>query len=248
LPYPESSAVLYAVLGDVHANLHALEAVLGDVEEAGADRILCVGDVVGYGAFPNECLALVRELGGALVAGNHDWAAAGKIGVDYFNADARDSILWTRDNTTGEGLKYLLERDLLTVLDDVTVVHSSPFSPEYFDYIQTLFDVRLAFSHLHTRVCFCGHSHVPVMFLDGQPAECFLEPEFRLSSHDRIIVNVGSVGQPRDLDPRASYVLYDSDEDVLYLRRVEYDIHSASQSIIGAGLPATNAARLVLGR
>ncbi len=240
--------MLYAVLGDIHGNLHALEAVLDDLEEAGADRFVCVGDVVGYGADPNECVAVVRELDALTVAGNHDWAAVGKIGIDYFNADARDSIEWTRQTLGDPETEYLRERALVASLDDFTVVHSTLFSPEYFEYMQTLYDVRLSFEHLETGLCFCGHSHVPVMFLDTDPVDCFLETEFDLPEGQRAIVNVGSVGQPRDLDPRACYVLYDSDEGRVYLRRVEYDIHAASERIVEAGLPSTNAARLVLGR
>jgi diadenosine tetraphosphatase ApaH/serine/threonine PP2A family protein phosphatase len=241
-------AVLYAVLGDIHANLHALEAVLDDIDEAGADRVLCVGDVVGYGAYPEECVEMLQDLDPLLVAGNHDWAVIGKIGVDYFNADARDSIEWTREQLDDGQLGYLRNKELVASVDGITLVHSTVFSPEYFDYMQTLYDVRLAFDHLQTRMCYCGHSHVPVMFRDTQPVDCFLVPEFDLDPDERIIINVGSVGQPRDLDPRACYVLHDSEEERIYMRRVEYDIHTASESIVAAGLPSTNAARLVLGR
>jgi len=240
--------VIYAVLGDIHGNLHAFDAVVGDIDEAGADRVLCVGDVVGYGAYPRECIEMVTEIDALSVAGNHDWAAIGKVSVDYFNADARDSIRWTREQLNDGDVEFLTQKELLLTLDEITLTHSTPFSPEYFDYMQTLYDVQLAFDHLTTRICFCGHSHVPAMFVDSDPIGFFLKPEHRILPEQRMIVNVGSVGQPRDLDPRACYVLYDSDEQKVYMRRVEYDIHSASESIAQAGLPATNAARLVLGR
>ncbi|MFO7959149.1 MAG: metallophosphoesterase family protein [Candidatus Brocadiia bacterium] len=240
--------MLYAVLGDIHGNLHAFEAVMDDVDEAGVDHVLCVGDVVGYGAYPAECLEMIRETGATVVAGNHDWATVGKVGIDYFNADARDSIEWTQGALDEENLQWLTNRDLVATVDGMTLVHSTLFSPEYFDYMQTLYDVRLSFDHLETRVAFCGHSHVPVMFFDTDPVDCFLKPEVQLPADTRAIINVGSVGQPRDLDPRACYCLYDTDEQTVYLRRVEYDIHSASESIVEAGLPTTNAARLVLGR
>ncbi len=133
-------------------------------------------------------------------------------------------------------------------MDDVTIVHSTLFAPEEFDYMQTLFDVQLSFKHLQTGICFCGHSHVPVMLLNGESVDCFLAPELVLKEGQRAIINVGSVGQPRDLDPRACYVLYDTERRRATMHRVEYDVHAASDSILQAGLPITNARRLVLGR
>ncbi len=239
--------MLYAVFGDIHGNKHAFQAVLEDLEAAEPQGVLCVGDIVGYGAYPAECVRMVRDLDAVVVAGNHDWATLGKIGIDYFNADARDSIIWTRQHLSDQELEYLAGLPLVATVEDATLVHSTLFSPEYFDYMQTLYDVRLSFDRLENRVCFCGHSHVPVMFLDTQPVDCFLEPELHLGQ-EKAIVNVGSVGQPRDLDPRASYALYDSDEGIVHYRRVEYDVGAASESIGKAGLPATNAARIMLGR
>lgn len=238
----------YGVLGDVHGNLEALSGVLADAHEAGAERLLCVGDVIGYGANPKECIDLLREHDAAVVAGNHDWAAVDKVGIEYFNADARDSIEWTREQLSDLDLEYLNRMPLVNTLDDVTLVHSSPFSPEYFDYVQTLYDVRLAFDHLRTRICFVGHSHIPVMFLNSEPVDYFLRAELDLPPDRRVIVNVGSVGQPRDLDPRACYVIWDADQGRVSVRRVEYDLHAASERMVAAGLPLTNAARIVLGR
>ena len=240
--------MLYAVLGDIHGNIEALQGVLADAREQGVERFLCAGDVVGYGASPRECLAAVAELGPIVVAGNHDWAALGKVNIDYFNADARDSIEWTREQLTQSDLDYLDSLELVCTADGATVVHSTPFSPEYFDYIQTLYDVQLAFQHMETSFCFVAHSHVPVMFLDTDPVEYFLKDEFQLPPERRSIINVGSVGQPRDLDPRACYALYDSVELSITLRRVEYDLHRASERMITAGLPMTNSTRIVLGR
>jgi diadenosine tetraphosphatase ApaH/serine/threonine PP2A family protein phosphatase len=242
------SYVLYAVLGDVHGNLQALQGVLADAESAGAERVLCVGDIVGYGADPRECLLLLQELVAVAVAGNHDCAGSDRFSVDYFNADARDSIEWTREQLSEADRDYLGALPLVEVVDEITLVHSTPFSPEYFDYIQTLYDVQLAFDHVGTCICFVGHTHVPVMFLDASPIEFFLQPEFDLPADRKVIVNVGSVGQPRDLDPRACYVLYDSEEERVSVRRVDYDLHSASARMVEAGLPSTNAARIVLGR
>ena len=240
--------MLYAILGDIHGNIHALRAVLDDAERAGAERFLCLGDVVGYGAHPSECISVVRELGALTVAGNHDWGAIGKVDVRYFNADARDSIDWTRRQLSNEECEHLDNLELVATADDVTIVHSSLFAPDYFDYINTLYDVHLNFKHLSTRICFVGHSHVPVMFLDTEPAAVFLEPEYKVPEDRRLVVNVGSVGQPRDHLNLASYALYDSDERKVSMRRVDYDCQSASQDILDAGLPPTNATRILIGR
>ncbi len=238
----------YGVFGDIHGNLEALLCVLADAEEQGAERLLCVGDLVGYGADPSEVIERMRERDALVVAGNHDWAAVDKISVDYFNADARDSIEWTRRNLSSDELDYIRSLELTAAVDGITLVHSSPFSPEYFDYIQTRYDVQLAFDHLDGEICFVGHSHVPVMFVDTDPVDYFLQPELDVPPQNRVIVNVGSVGQPRDLDPRACYVIYDTDERRVYMRRLDYDLHAASERMVAAGLPATNAARIVLGR
>jgi diadenosine tetraphosphatase ApaH/serine/threonine PP2A family protein phosphatase len=238
----------YLILGDIHGNLQALTQVLEAAGSHGYDRVLCSGDVVGYGANPRECLEVVREAGATVVAGNHDFAAVGLVDIDFFNADARDSIQWTRERLTDEDLDYLRNLPFVQTDDGVTICHSSPFSPEYFDYIQTLYDVRLAFDHLETRIGFVGHSHVPVMFMDGDPASYFLRPELDVPEEGGVIVNVGSVGQPRDLDPRACYAIYDTDQAKVYLHRVEYDLHAASALMVTEGLPTSNAARIVLGR
>lgn len=240
--------MLYGVLADIHGNLEALTAVLDDAREAGAERLICVGDLVGYGADPAPCVNAIRELDAVVVAGNHDWAVVDKLSTAYFNADARDSIDWTRGQLPDQDLQYLNELELVKTVDQIMVVHSSPSFPEYFDYLQTLYDVRLAFGRLETKVCFIGHSHMPIMFVDTVPIDYFLRPELEIPDDTRVIVNVGSVGQPRDLDRRACYVLYDSDEQKVYMRRVEYDVHGASERMMAAGLPATNAARIMVGR
>lgn len=238
----------YAVLGDIHANLQAFSAVLEDMVEMDVERVLCVGDLVGYGAHPGECMQIMDDLDALTVAGNHDWAVAGRMNVEYFNADARDAVEWTRSRISQEQVERLAELPLCAVVDGIMLVHSNPFAPEFFDYIQTHYDVQLTFEHLQGRIGFVGHSHVPVMFANIEPVSCFLSEEYVLDPDVRVVVNVGSVGQPRDMDPRACYVVYDSDEGVVIMRRVEYDIHGAMQSIKDVGLPPTNGARLLLGR
>jgi diadenosine tetraphosphatase ApaH/serine/threonine PP2A family protein phosphatase len=182
------------------------------------------------------------------VAGNHDWAVLGKVSAEYFNSDARDAVEWTRGEITDDHREKLAALPLQRVTNGITLVHSNPFAPDFFDYIQTHYDVQLTFDNLRTHVGFVGHSHVPVMFANTMPVSCFLVPEYQVEPETRIVVNVGSVGQPRDLDPRACYVVYDDEEETVSMRRVEYNIHAAAEAIEAAGLPPTNAARLSMGR
>jgi len=239
----------YAVIADIHANLHAFEAVLDDMKTQSIDRVLCLGDIVGYGANPVECLEIVRGFDAPLVvAGNHDWAVVGQVSVEYFNADARESVDWTRAQLSDEDVEYLKALELLEIDSNITIVHSNTFDPSYFDYIQTLYDVELTFQHMATRVGFVGHSHVPLMITDENDYECFLNEQHHMQPGVRLVVNVGSVGQPRDMDTRACYAVYDDEHADVCLRRVDYDVHAAAACIQEAGLPPTNAARLLLGR
>jgi len=240
--------VLYGIIGDIHSNLTALEVVLDELHEAGVDDILCLGDVVGYAAHPSECLQIVREEATAIVAGNHDWAAAGKVDTSCFNADARDSAKWTSNHLSDEQLYFLANLPLTTTVDDITLAHSTLYSPEYFDYVQTKHQARMCFERQQTSVAFVGHSHVPVIFVDDEPVKYFLRPQYTVPDDGRALINVGSVGQPRDMDPRAAYGLYDSESRTVYLRRIEYDIDSEAEAIKEAGLPSTNARRLKVGR
>lgn len=238
----------YAILGDVHSNLPALEAVLADIDKQGAETILCVGDVVGYAADPKECLQIVRERAAAAVAGNHDCGTVDSVDMTYFNEDARDAIEWTKGRLSEEELSYLADLPLVAEFDELLLVHSTPYYPGDFAYIQTLYDAALAFSKMQQGICFVGHSHVPVIFAASNPIDFFLVQEFDIPKEEKVIVNVGSVGQPRDMDPRASYALLDTDKRTLYMRRLDYDINDAEQRIQTAGLPDTNGQRLHWGR
>jgi diadenosine tetraphosphatase ApaH/serine/threonine PP2A family protein phosphatase len=240
--------VRYAVLGDVHGNLPAMEAVLEDIESVGVDSILSVGDLVGYGAYPQECLDHSREHFHCSVSGNHDCGATGRMDLTYFNADARDAITWTDGQLTDLDRNYLADFPLSAEFDGLGLVHSSPHFPENFPYIQTLYDAELAFSRLDQEVGFVGHSHVPIIFINSDPVDYFLVSHFDLPRDRQVLVNVGSVGQPRDLDSRACYALLDTEEGKLHIRRVEYDIDAAADKIREVGLPETNAQRLYWGR
>lgn len=238
----------YAVLGDIHANLPALEAVFDHIGRTGVDAILSVGDVVGYGANPRECLDMARSEFHCSVSGNHDCGAVGRMDLSYFNADARDAITWTNEVLDESHHSYLAGLPLTAEYDGIELVHSSPHHPENFSYIQTLYDASLAFSGFDEDIGFVGHSHVPTFFINTEPIDYFLVNRLEIPAGEQMLVNVGSVGQPRDLDSRACYVLFDTERNELSLERVEYDISAAADRIRKAGLPATNAQRLQWGR
>jgi diadenosine tetraphosphatase ApaH/serine/threonine PP2A family protein phosphatase len=239
--------VRYGILGDIHSNLAALDAVLGALEALRVDRYLCLGDIVGYGADARECVDRVRQLGPAIVAGNHDWAVGERLPLDFFNAHARAAITWTRRVLPRESVAWLATLDLLHVEGDVTLAHSTVHDPDVFDYLQTPYDAYLSFRAMATRDGFVGHSHIPVTFFDGTPITYAVGSEIEFGER-RTISNVGSVGQPRDEDPRASYGVFDTASRVLEIRRVEYDVEATVARIRAAGLPPILAERLRLGR
>ncbi len=241
----------YAIFGDIHANWDAFGAVLKDMEDKEVGRRLCVGDIVGYGAEPRRCLREVRALGCVCVAGNHDHAAIGRLDIGYFNYHAREAVEWTRSQLSLGNVEFLGALRLVAVADDVTVSHGTVHQPELFGYIETVFAAQLSFHAMTTRLAFLGHSHVPIAFLEseGQDSVMYTQStEIDLRHVSKAIINVGSIGQPRDDDPRACYAIYDSDEQTVELRRIEYDIESAQAKIRRAGLPDVLAARLALGR
>lgn len=238
----------YGILGDIHSNLEALEAVLGEMDRQGVRKYISVGDLVGYGASPGECIRRVRGLETLVVAGNHDFAAIGKLNIDFFNAYARESAIWTRNRLTEEEKAYIRSLKLVEYVDDFTVVHSTLYSPELFEYIQTSYDAFLSFEQQETPVCFIGHSHVPVNFFKRAGVSVSLDPEIRVGGDVKVMVNVGSIGQPRDENPDAACVVYDSEEKVVRLKRIRYDVEKAARKIIENGLPEILAERLKYGR
>jgi len=238
----------YGILGDIHANLEALEAVLEELDRLGVEKYISVGDLVGYGANPVEVIQRVRGLETMVVAGNHDFAAVDKINIDFFNAYARESAIWTRNALSDEDKKYIRNLKLIEQCDNFTVVHSTLYSPELFEYIQTSYDAHLSFEHQPTSLSFMGHSHVPVNFFKRKNVSFNMETEVHLDDGTKVMINVGSIGQPRDENPDAVCVTYDSDEGVVRIRRVRYDVEKASQKIVDAGLPEILAERLKYGR
>ena len=238
----------FAIISDIHANFDALQAVLADIEEQGAGRIVCLGDVVGYGSQPRECVAALRERSVLTIAGNHDYAAIGKTNINYFNAYAKEATLWTRKICSEDDKEWLKGLSLVEYLDDFTMVHGTLYAPELFDYILTTYDAYLSLQLLERPVCFLGHSHVPINFVWDEMISFNYDKEIKLKPGVKMLVNVGSVGQPRDDNPRACYALYDQEAQVIQIRRVDYDIEAAARKIRDAGLPAALGERLKLGR
>jgi diadenosine tetraphosphatase ApaH/serine/threonine PP2A family protein phosphatase len=242
----------YAVLADIHSNLAAFEAVLQDIKKRGdVEEIWCLGDIVGYGPHPRECIELLRQHRHVCIAGNHDWATIGKADISYFNPDAATACLWTAERLAAADIEYLQRLPLSVHRDDFTLVHGSPREPIW-EYILSINTARINFGKFETRFCLIGHSHIPLVFEhDERGGEYFiseLPPELPLKEGKRLIINPGGVGQPRDGDPRASYVIYDSQRGVLYHYRVDYDISLTQQKMMEEKLPPRLATRLSYGR
>ena len=234
----------YAILADIHGNLDAFRAVLRDIEgRGGVDELWCLGDVVGYGPEPSACLSLLRGYPHVCVAGNHDWAAAGKIDTADFNPDAAAACEWTSQQLTPADMEYLRKLPLTETRGDFTLAHGSPRDPLN-EYIFSGLSASGNFQRFGTSYCLVGHTHVPAVFQasEGICRKESLPPVLRPGG--RMIINPGGVGQPRDGDPRASYVVYDDAERVIHSYRVPYDIAAVQEKMRRCGLPAYLSERL----
>jgi len=240
----------YGIFADVHSNLEALERVLGAYKEESIDKYLCAGDVVGYAANPHECIEKIKTPVMVTVAGNHDWAMVDLFSVDYFNPVARQAILWTRDNLDEETRYFLGSLTLLYKNEDLTLVHGTLHQPGDFNYMADSYAARETFRLLETNVCFLGHSHIAGIFIKYKDGRIDYQADTPLNLEDgrKYIVNAGSVGQPRDGNPKAAYCIYDTGKKEIQIKRISYDIKAASRKIIDAGLPPFLGERLFLGR
>ncbi len=241
----------YAILGDIHSNLTALEAVLKEVDTLAVDQILSVGDVVGYGAAAREVLDILRDRKIPAVKGNHDAAVVGELDTTFFNPLAKHAVDWTRAELTERDLDWLAALPMLLHTEHCAVGHGTYSKPERFDYIQSTEDADPSLNEQPRMACFVGHTHVPVTILrlKEDPTRTFytMDPEVDLSMAERALINVGSVGQPRDEDPRAAVGIYDSDKEQFEIRRVIYDVDIEAKRIRATGLPDMLAQRLHLG-
>jgi diadenosine tetraphosphatase ApaH/serine/threonine PP2A family protein phosphatase len=238
------------VISDIHANLTALEAVL--VNAGKVDETWCLGDMVGYGPDPNECVNRLRQLPKlTCLMGNHDYAATGELALEAFNTEARRSLVWQREHLTAEGLAFLRElpQDIQT-RDDISMAHGSPRDPVW-EYVLNTLVARINLEYFQTPWCFVGHSHFQAIFqynVENDDMTIEVPPaDEHYGLIGRAILNPGSVGQPRDRDPRAAYAIYYPETHLWEPRRVEYDIKSVQKRITEAGLPPRHAERLAGG-
>ncbi|MBN2550333.1 MAG: metallophosphoesterase family protein [Anaerolineales bacterium] len=237
------------IISDIHANLTALETVL---HEAGKyDAAWCLGDIVGYGPDPNECIELVCKLPKLMcVIGNHDAAALMQIDADTFNPEARNAIIWTRKTLTDSSKAFLSSLPEKIPANQVTLTHGSPRHPVW-EYLLDTRTATLNFEYFDTPLCFVGHTHLPVIYSylgNNHLAQLSIpEPNRTLVLPGRAIVNPGSVGQPRDRDPRAAYAIYDEEANTWDYHRVPYDIPSVQERMTKAGLPERHIQRLSAG-
>jgi predicted phosphodiesterase len=237
------------VLSDIHANLTALEAVLADA--GSVDATWCLGDVIGYGPDPNECVARIRMLPDLVcLLGNHDSAALSRIPIESFNQDARRSIEWLQNILTMESYTFLARLPDRVVEGNATLVHGSPRNPVW-EYILDLHNATQNMDHFDTQLCMVGHTHLPIAYVavNGSREMRWMVPPVGecIELTSRAILNPGSVGQPRDHDPRASYAIYYPEKYGWEIHRVEYDIRSVQKRIRAADLPMRHALRLIEG-
>jgi len=238
------------VFADVHANLEALEAVLGILRQQGVTHFACCGDIVGYGPDPGRCCDIICQLRCPVVAGNHDYGVLGRTRVADFNPDAAAALRWTREQLTEDRLLLLDGLPLTTVRKPLLLVHGSPSAPEQWEYIFTVREAEEEMRHFSEDICIVGHTHYPFAVAKpaGQPAQLIRAQSFQLAPGVKYLVNAGSVGQPRDGDPRACGLVLDTTNRTITFFRVPYDVARVQRKIIAAGLPESLAARLAVGR
>ncbi len=243
--------MIYGIISDVHSNYDALDIVLSHIKSIGVERIIFLGDMVGYNAEPDRCVELLFPLLYSEVRGNHDKAVSGKMNLDYFNAVARQAVLWARKNMKPENMEIVkaLPKGPVGVDSRFIICHGSPMNEDM--YILTHGAVEESFAFMEENfpdidICFFGHTHVPFVF-EERRGMLDLEDTLHLKRGKRYIINPGSVGQPRDGNPRASFGIFNDIDLTFTLHRVSYPIEKAQEKIVKAGLPGMLAERLAMG-
>ena len=238
----------YALIADIHSNLEALEVVLNDAKEQKCTHYACVGDVVGYGANPKECLDIVRSMGMPVVKGNHDEYCSSEDDLEGFNPHAAEAVNWTRKQLSKEDRAWLRDLKYIRLVASFSMVHATLDGPQRWGYVFDKLAAAASFTYQNTAVCFFGHTHVPVAFVRDSMVRGGTYSKFRVEPGKKYFVNVGAVGQPRDGNPKSGYVVYDLNESTIELRRLDYDIPKAQKKIMEAGLPPRLADRLAVGK
>lgn len=238
------------IISDIHSNIEALDEVLMVMARLKIDRYVCLGDLVGYGANPSEVMDIVRPLVDFTIMGNHDAAVAGQMDYQYYYDEARDALAWTRESLSEENIEYLKSLPYFRIEEEICFVHGEPIAPERFNYVYTLEQATALSQHyeLLRNVTFVGHSHLRRVYemSDREAVELPVD-NFTMRADRKYVIAIGSVGQPRDYDPRAGFVVYDSGARHVEFYRIEYNVEGAADKIIKAGLPEYFATRLYSG-
>ncbi len=238
----------YAILGDIHANLEALQTVLEDAQKEKVTHYACVGDVVGYAANPRECMDVIRQLNCPLVKGNHDEYASVDDDCVNFRPMAADAIRWTRKQLSDEERQWLQDLKFVRFVETFTIVHATLDMPQKWGYVMDKLAAASSFSYQSTQVCFYGHTHQPCVFIRDGVIRGGQFEKVRVEPGKKYFINVGSIGQPRDGNPLAAYAIYDMASGVITLKRLSYDIKKTQEKIYAAGLPEKCATRLEIGK
>ncbi len=238
--------MLIAIISDIHANLEALQTCLKKIGELKPDKVVCLGDLVDYCAQPNECVELVKNHSDVVVMGNHDEAQLKYEIAEDFSEHAYISSLHTRDIINPEHVEYFKTLPYAHSEEDLLFVHGSPRTPEEYDYVLNNYDAAINFISFKEKICFIGHSHLPIIFEETNEGIRTVEPR-GMSSANRYIINVGSVGQPRDGNYRLCFGLFDTDKFTFEYIRLDYNREAASRKIIREGLPLFLAERILVG-
>jgi len=240
----------YGIFSDIHSNLEALEAVIAAYKKESIEKYLCLGDIVGYAANPRECIKKVTGLNPVAVAGNHDWAAVNLFSPECFNPAAAQAVFWTRSRLEEKNKSFLRSLELVYQNEDLVLVHGTLDQPQGFNYMTDGFVASESFKLMEGSVCFVGHTHLPGVFVqDKDGCTHYSESGYcQLKEDSKYIVNAGSVGQPRDGNPRATYCVYDTRKRKIWIKRIEYDVKAAREKILASGLPVFLGDRILVGR
>lgn len=238
----------YAIIADIHSNWEALQVVLEDIKAQKCTHTACLGDVVGYNANPKECLDMIRSMNIPCVKGNHDEYCSLDEHLEGFNPHAAEAVTWTRQQLTEEDRKWLRDLKYMRLVASFSIVHATLDVPQRWGYVFDKLAAAASFTYQNTSVCFFGHTHVPVAFIRDSVVRGGTYSKFKVEPGRKYFVNVGSVGQSRDGVAKATYAIYDMDEQSIELRRLDYDIPTAQAKIRAAGLPERLAERLALGK
>lgn len=242
----------FAFISDIHANLEALEAVLTDIKGQRIDEVICLGDIVGYGANPNECIELVKKYCPETLLGNHDAAAVDLLSTQHFNIHAKIAIEWTEQNLKKENRSYLSALQLKSTKDSLTLVHATPYEPNMWYYITSLEEAAFNFQFFDTQICLVGHTHIPIIIILDKDKELYVHQDTHVKMGElegaRYLINVGSVGQPRDRNPKSCYGILDTAKKEFFYRRVSYNIDKAQSKMKKIKMPDFLITRLEEGR